>query len=65
MRLIREQNPEEIEKYSHIKPAPVFGPIRCFARLSQTVRTCTLAKGHDGPHVPHDMFKRVMAVWDE
>jgi len=65
MRLIREEHREEIKKYEHIKPAPTFGPVRCFARLPGTARTCTLAEGHSGPHVAHGMFKKVMAVWDE
>jgi len=65
MRLIREENPNEIEKYSNIKPAPTFGPLRCYARCPGTMRTCTLSKNHIGPHVAHGMFKKVMAVWDE
>lgn len=68
MRLTRSENPEEIEKYSHIKPAPTFGPLRCFARFPGPEGghlTCSLAKGHSGPHVAHALFKKVMAVWDE
>ena len=49
MRLIREENPKEIEKYSHIQPAPIWGPVRCFAPCPGTRRTCTLEKGHAGP----------------
>jgi hypothetical protein len=63
--LIREKNPTEIQEYSHIKPAPIFGPIRCFEKCQGTARTCTLEKGHGGPHVAHGFLKKVMAVWDE
>ena len=65
MRLTRAENPEQIEQYGDIKPAPIFGPLRCFARCPGTHRTCTLAKGHSGPHVAHTFFKKVAAVWDE
>ena len=62
---MRETHPEEIEKYEHIKPAPTFGPVRCFAKCPGTPRTCTLERGHAGPHVAHGFPKKVMAVWDE
>jgi hypothetical protein len=65
MRFTREENPEQVEQYSHIKPAPIFGPLRCFARCPGTHRTCTLSKGHTGLHVAHALFKKVAAVWDE
>jgi hypothetical protein len=65
MRVIREQHPEEIKNYEHIKPAPTFGPVRCFAKLPGTPLTCTLAKQHPGPHVAHGWRKKVMAVWNE
>jgi hypothetical protein len=64
MKLLRKENPEEIKQFEHIKPAPVWGPVRCFAPLAGTPRTCTLADGHSGPHVAHGMFKKVVAVWD-
>ncbi len=65
MKILREQDPDAIKNYEHIKPAPTFGKIRCFARCPGTARTCTLAKGHTGRHVAHGFRKKVMAVWDE
>jgi len=68
VKITRKENPEEIKKYEHIKPSPTFGPLRCFARLPGTIATCTLSKGHLGPHVAHrlSLFKKVViAVWDE
>jgi len=65
MKILRETDPEAIKNYEHIKPAPTFGPIRCFAKCSGTNRTCTLSKGHTGSHVAHGFRKKVMAVWDD
>ncbi len=66
MKILREQDPEAIKKYEHIRPAPAFGGgLRCFSRCPGTARTCTLATGHIGPHVAHTFRKKVMAVWDE
>ncbi len=66
MILTRKENPTEIKKYEHIKPAPTFGGLRCIARFPRAGRvTCTLAKGHAGPHVAHAIFKKVRAVWDD
>jgi len=65
MRILRDDNPKAIEPFKHIKPAPIFGPMRCFAPCHGTVYTCTLAQGHSGPHVSHALFKKVKAVWDE
>lgn len=64
MILTRERDPQLIEQYSHIRPAPTWGPLRCFDRCPGSKRTCTLAKDHSGPHVSHGLFKKVMAVWD-
>ena len=65
MRFTRDENPEQVEQYGHIKPAPTFGPLRCFARCPGAHYTCTRSKGHNGPHVAHTFFKKVAAVWDE
>ncbi len=67
MILTRNENPVEIKKYDHIKPAPTFGPLRCFARLPGSVVTCTLTRGHSGPHIAHTgVFKKVVgAVWED
>ncbi len=62
MKLTKADNPQEIEKYSHIKPAPTFGPKRCFAKFPGGRYSCTLEQYHDGPHVAH-FFKKVVAVW--
>ena len=64
MRFTKKEDPEQVKQYGHIKPAPVFGPLRCFARCPGTHQSCTLSKGHSGPHVAHG-FKKVLAVWDE
>ena len=64
MHLTREENPEEIRRFEHIKPAPVFGPVRCFSQEPGSIRTCTLSKGHEGPHLAHGFLKRLYAVWD-
>jgi hypothetical protein len=61
--LTREADRVAIREYEHIRPAPTWGPVRCFARFPGAARTCTLAKGHDGPHVAHTFFKKVVAVW--
>ena len=53
-----------IKRYDHVKPAPLWGPARCSIRCPGTRHTCTLAKGHRGPHVAHGLFRRVVAVWD-
>jgi hypothetical protein len=65
MILTIEENSEEIKRFSNIKPAPIWGPVRCFARCPGTPRTCTLSQGHPGPHIAHAMFKKVVAVWDK
>jgi len=62
MRFTRKEDPEQVEQFGHIKPAPIFGPLRCFARCLGTPLTCTLSKGHSGPHVAHTFFKKVAAV---
>lgn len=63
--ITRDENPEEIKKYEHIKSAPVFGPLRCFVIFPGKTFTCTLSQGHSGPHVAHTLFGKVVAVWDE
>lgn len=64
MRLTVEKDPESIKRYRHIKPARGWRALACAARCPGTARTCTLHKGHRGPHVAHGMFKKVLAVWD-
>lgn len=65
MRFTKKEHPEQVKQYGHIEPAPVFGPLRCFARCPGTHLTCTLSKRHNGPHVAHGSLKEVTAVWDE
>lgn len=64
MRLTVEENPETIKRYGHLRPASRWGSVRCGVRCPGTSRSCTLEKGHRGPHAAHGMFKRVVAVWD-
>lgn len=64
MRLTIEKDRERIKRYGHIRPAPAWGAGRCSAVCPGTSRTCTLEKGHRGPHVAHGLFRRVVAVWD-
>ena len=64
MKLTVEENRETIKRYGHIKPAPIWGSVRCSARCLGPPRTCTLEEGHRGPHVAHGWFKKVLAVWD-
>jgi hypothetical protein len=62
VRLTREEHPESIKRYRHVKPA-LRAP-RCYLRCPGTTHTCSLEKGHRGPHVAHGLFSRVVAVWD-
>ena len=64
MKLTIEENRETIKRYGHIKPAPMWGSVRCSAKCPGAARNCTLEEGHRGPHVAHGMFKKVVAVWD-
>ena len=64
MKLTIKDNRERIKRYSHIKPAPR-GSARCFTKCPGTLHTCTLQKGHSGPHVAHGRFNKVVAVWEE
>ena len=65
MKLTIEENPERIRRFSHIKPAPRWGVALCSASCPGVPRTCTLKRGHAGPHVAHGAFRRVVAVWDK
>lgn len=65
MKLTIEENREALKRYRHIRPAPQKGPARCSALCPGTVRTCSLRRGHSGPHVAHGLFGRVVAVWDK
>lgn len=65
MRISVEDKPEKLELYKHVKPVSTFGPLRCFTRFPGKRYSCTLAQYHEGPHVAHGFFKRVIAVWDE
>jgi len=64
MKLTIEENRETIKRYGHIKPAPIWGVVRCSARCPGNSRACTLEEGHRGHHVAHGLFQRVVAVWD-
>ena len=65
MRITKEEDPEEVAKYAHIKPTLTFGPLRCFAKCPGSRKTRTLDKAHSGPHVAHALLARVAAVWDD
>lgn len=65
MRLTIEENPEAIQRYRHMKPARARGTPPCSARCPGTTRTCTLGRGHTGPHIAHGWFRRVLAVWEK
>ena len=65
MKLTIEENRERIKRYSHIKPASRWGSVLCSAYCPGTSRSCTLKRGHAGPHVAHGAFRRVVAVWDK
>jgi hypothetical protein len=64
MRLTVEDHREAIKRYSHVRPARGSKAGLCSTLCPGTRRTCTLGKGHRGPHVAHGLFKRVVAVWE-
>lgn len=64
MRLTAEEDPETIKRYGHIRPARGWRTRSCSTTCPGTVRTCTLERGHRGPHVAHGSFKKVLAVWN-
>jgi len=64
LRLTVEENRETIKRYAHVKPVPFWGTRRCSAQCPGSSRTCTLEKGHRGPHIAHGLFRRVLAVWE-
>ncbi len=64
MRLTVEEHPAAIRRYAHLKPAPGARISPCAVLCPGTRRTCTLEKGHRGPHAAHGLFNRVLAVWD-
>ena len=64
MKLTIEKNPESIKRYQHVRPAPRWASSTCGLPCPGTVRSCTLERGHRGPHVAHTKFGRVVAVWD-
>lgn len=66
MRLTIEDNPERLKRYSHVKPASRKDGVPCSAQCPGSTRTCTLKRGHAGPHVAHKgVIKKVVAVWDK
>lgn len=64
MRLTIEENRDAIRRYDHVRPARGRSVRRCAIRCPGTQRTCTLERGHHGPHVAHGALRRVVAVWD-
>lgn len=64
MRFTREQHPDAIARYAHVRPARGRRTKRCGAGFPGGTRACTLELGHNGPHVAHGLWRRVMAVWD-
>jgi hypothetical protein len=65
MKVTGRTHPLEILRYTAIRPAPIFGRVRCFARLPGSRCSCTRNTTHCGPHVAHSFFKRIIAVWDD
>ena len=65
MRFTREQNPDAIERYAHVRPARGRRANRCGVGFPGGTRSCTLARGHNGPHVAHGRWRRVVAVWSD
>lgn len=64
MRLTVEEDRDTIQRYAHIKPAPVWTRTLCGVTCPGTTRKCTLKTQHRGPHVAHGAFQRVLAVWN-
>lgn len=65
MYLTRAQNPSEVQRYSHFRPARILGPQRCDARSPDGHYACTRPSAHEPPHVAHTLFRQVVAVWDQ
>jgi hypothetical protein len=63
MKLTVEDNRDAIKRYSHIRPSRRGSP-RCSTLCPGTRRSCTLERGHNGLHVAHGRFRKVVAVWD-
>lgn len=64
MRLTVENDAESIKRYRHVKPARGFRVRPCSASFPGAARTCTLPRGHRGPHVAHGRLGKILAVWD-
>lgn len=64
MRLTVEDNPRQLERYRHLKPAGALGGKACGAAFPDSKRTCTRRSGHRGPHAAHGRMRKVVAVWD-
>jgi len=64
VRLTIEEHGEAIKRYAHVKPAGGSRSRRCSVMCPGTKRSCTVSKGHRGPHVAHNRIRRVVAVWD-
>jgi len=65
MKLTIEQNKERLRRFSHIRPAPVWQSIRCEVKCPGTRRECSRERNHKGLHAAHNLFGKVLAVWDE
>lgn len=63
MRLTREEHPESLKRYRHIKRSGR-GQKVCYQLCPGSARTCGRQKGHRGPHAAFGLFRRVLAVWD-
>ena len=64
MRLTAEEHPEAIKRYAHVRPARGWRVRACGSRFDGTPLSCTRERGHRGPHVAHERFRRAVAVWD-
>jgi len=65
MKLTIEQNKERLKRFSHIRPAPIWQSIRCEVKCPGTRRECSRERNHKGLHAAHNLFGKVLAVWDE
>lgn len=64
MRLTIDEQPDQLRRYGHVRPASGRGTARCKIQLLGTTYSCSRERGHSGPHVAHGRLRRVVAAWD-
>lgn len=62
MKLTRDDQAVSLRRYAHLRP--VGHSKRCARHCPGTRYTCSLKRGHRGPHAAHDVLRRLCAVWD-